>query len=129
MLGLMSACMPMGPGYRSMHEVDGAVVHSSPPPPVAYEWYLRARLALELEPPRLDDARDAIQRAIRIDPRDPHLWATRAEIEERSGQTDQARASARRALSIRPGYAPAQRVLTRLESGAPMSSRTDASSP
>ncbi len=125
LLACLGACFPMGAGYRSMHEVDGEVVHSSPPPPSAYESYLRARLALSYEPPQLDVARQHIQRALRIDSRDPHLWATRAEIEERSGQTEQALASARRALSIRPGYPPAERVVARLEGGA-VSASTDA---
>lgn len=112
-------CMPMmAPGYRSLHEVEGEVVQSPAPPPAAYEAYVRARLALETEPPQLDVAQYYIQRALKVDSRDPHLWATRAEIEEQLGQIEQAKASARHALDIRPGYPPAQRVLTRLEGGA-----------
>lgn len=114
-LGL--GCAAVAPSERSLHEVDGQVVSSSPPPPAAYEAYLRARLALESEPPRLDVAQRSIERAIRYDPRDPHLWTTRAEIEERAGQRDRAAASARRALAIRPGYPPAQEVLARVEGG------------
>ena len=91
------------------------MVSSRPPPPAAYEAYLRARLALDGEPPQLEEAQRSIERAIRYDPRDPHLWATRAEIEERSGRLDRAASSARRALVIRPGYPPAQEVLVRVE--------------
>ncbi len=113
----LGGCYAVGPGYRSLHVVDGEVVHSPPPPPSAYEAYLRARLALEHDPPRLDDARWYIEHALRIDPRDPHLWFTLAEIEERGGQVEEARASARHALAIRPGYPPAEQVLARLEPG------------
>jgi tetratricopeptide (TPR) repeat protein len=108
----------MGPGYRSLHVVEGEVVSSPPPSPSAYEAYLRARLAFEHEPPMLEDARFYIDEAIRFDPRDPQLWATRAEIEERAGQKAEAAAAARRALAIRPGYPLAEQVLARVEGGA-----------
>lgn len=125
-LGVLGACTPMlMPGYRSLHEVDGEVVHSYPPPPSAYEAYLRARLAMEREPPQLEVAQHYIRRAIKADSRDPHLWATRAEIEEGLGKIDQAKASAQRALALRPGYPPAQRVLSRLE-GGPVSAKAGA---
>lgn len=114
----------LGPGYRSLHVVDGQVVSSPPPTPSAYEAYLRARLAFEHEPPRLDDARFYIEEALRFDPRDPHLWATRAEIEERAGEQAEAAASARRALALRPGYPPAEQVLARVEGGATSSGAT-----
>lgn len=109
---------PAAPRDRTLHEVDGKVVSSPAPAPAAYEAYLRARLALEHEPPQLDVAQRSIERAIRFDPRDPHLWATRAEIEERAGEPEQAATSARRALAIRPGYSPAQEVLARVEGRA-----------
>jgi tetratricopeptide (TPR) repeat protein len=107
----------MGPGYRSLHVVDGEVVSSPPPSPSAYEAYLRARLAFEHEPPKIAEARFYIEEAIRFDPRDPHLWATRAEIEERAGEKAEAAAAARRALAIRPGYPLAEEVLARVEGG------------
>jgi Flp pilus assembly protein TadD len=125
LLGGLGACYPMGPGYRSLHQVDGQLVHSPPPPPSAYAAYLRARLAFEQEPPQLSEAQHHIEHALRLDPRDPHLWSTRAEIEERAGHADQALTSARRALAIRPGYPPAARVLARLE-GAGSGSTTAA---
>ncbi|MEM7154202.1 MAG: hypothetical protein AAF799_15255 [Myxococcota bacterium] len=115
-LGLLG-CGP-GPSTRSLHEVDGQVVASSPPPPVAYEEYLKARLALERDPPQLEEARRSIERALRYDPRDPHLWATHAEIEARAGERERAEASARKALAIRPGYPPAERVLAELSGGS-----------
>jgi tetratricopeptide (TPR) repeat protein len=108
----------MGPGYRSLHVVEGQVVSSSPPSPSAYEAYLRARLAFEHEPPKLEEARFYIAEAIGFDPRDPQLWATRAEIEERAGKKAEAAAAARRALAIRPGYPLAEQVLARVEGGA-----------
>lgn len=118
-LGALGGCMPMmAPSYRSLHEVDGELVQSVPPSPAAYEAYLRARLALDRDPPQPELAQRYIRRALKADPRDPHLWATRAEIEEQLGQIERAKESARRALVLRPGYPPAQRVLTRLEGGA-----------
>ena len=117
------------PEYRSLHVVDGEVVSSPPPSPSAYEAYLRARLAFEQDPPNLDEARFYIGEAIDFDPRDPHLWATRAEIEERAGKDAEAAASARRALAIRPGYPLAEQVLARVEGGATESSGATASAP
>lgn len=124
----LPGCSSMGSGYRSLHVVEGQVVSSPPPSPSAYEAYLRARLAFEHEPPRLDEARFYIDEAIRFDARDPHLWATRAEIEERAGLTAEAAASARRALAIRPGYPLAEEVLARVE-GRGTSSGATASAP
>lgn len=115
---LLGCAATIGPNERTLHEVDGRLVSSSPPPPAAYEAYLRARLALDRDPPQLPEAQRWIERAIRFDPRDPQLWATRAEVEERAGQSDRAAASARRALAIRPGYPPAQEVLSRVEGRA-----------
>lgn len=114
----LGGCYPVGPGYRSLHVVDGEVVHSPAPPPSAYEAYVRARLALDHDPPQLGEARYHLDRALRADPRDPHLWFTLAQLEELEGHVEEAKLSARRALTIRPGYPPAHRVLTRLEAGA-----------
>lgn len=124
-LGL-GGCGP-GPSTRTLHEVDGKTVASSPPPPVAYEEYLKARLALQSDPPQLEAARHAIERALRYDPRDPHLWATRAEIEALAGQTERAEESARKALSLRPGYPPAERVLAGLSKGTSSGVSSEAS--
>ena len=123
----LPGCYPMGQGYRSLHVVEGQVVSSPPPAPSAYEAYLRARLAFEHEPPKLDEARFYIDEAIGFDARDPHLWATRAEIEERAGKKAEAAASARRALAIRPGYPLAEEVLAWVEGGG--ASGTTASAP
>lgn len=129
-LGALAGCYAVGPGYRSLHEVDGELVTSPPPPPSAYEAYLRARLALEQEPPGIEDARYYIGFALQIDPKDPHLWATQAEIEARAGETERAVASARKALAIRPGYPPAERVLARVsEQGGDGATASTASVP
>ena len=119
----------MAPGYRSLHVVEGEKVSSPPPSPSAYEAYLRARLAFEHEPPKLEEARFYIQEAIRFDPRDPHLWATRAQIEERAGEKAEAAAAARRALVIRPGYPLAEEVLARVEGAEGETSGATASAP
>ncbi|MBL4684445.1 MAG: tetratricopeptide repeat protein [Nannocystaceae bacterium] len=114
----LAACGPMGPSARSLHVVEGELVHSRPPAPHAYESYLRARLALDATPPDPDAALSYLRRAQRSDPRDPHLWATRAEAEALKGDFEGARTSARRALALSPGYPPAQRVLATIDGGA-----------
>jgi len=119
----------VGPEYRSLHEVDGQLVRSPAPPPSAYEAYLRARLALEREPPQVDEARYYLGFALQLDPRDPHLWATQAELEEQAGQVERASAAARRALAIRPGYPPAQEVLSRLEQQGSAATASAATAP
>lgn len=129
--GCRGTMLGPGQGYRSLHVVDGQVVSSPPPAPSAYEAYLRARLAFEHEPPQLVEARFYIEEAIRFDPRDPHLWATRAEIEERAGKPMEAAAAARKALAFRPGYPLAEQVLARVEgaAGASGAAGTTASTP
>ncbi|MEX1369260.1 MAG: hypothetical protein AB1Z98_39390 [Nannocystaceae bacterium] len=114
-LGSGGLACAVSPNERTLHEVDGQVVSSPPPSPAAYEAYLRARLALDRDPPQLEDAQRYIERAIRFDPREPHLWTTRAEIEERAGEPGKAAVSARRALAISPGYGPAEQVLARVQ--------------
>lgn len=116
-LTLSAGCASSGPGYRSLHEVDGEVVYSPPVASGAYAAYLRARLALEASPPRLDEAQRSIEHALRFDPRDPHLWTTRARIAALAGDTDGAVESATRALTLRPGYPPAQSVMAELDRG------------
>lgn len=103
------------PSARSLHRVDDQLVSSRAPHPRAYEAYLRARLALELEPPDLAGAATQIDVALQYDPFDPHLWTTRAEIFAARGELDEARRSLDEALALRPGYAPAEAALQRLE--------------
>ena len=90
-LGLC-ACAVQGPRARALHEVDGELVYSNPPSAAAYEAYLRARVALNAEPPQLDMARAEIELAIRYDGRAPHLWTTRAEIAALAGDEETAAA-------------------------------------
>jgi tetratricopeptide (TPR) repeat protein len=99
---------------RTLHYVDGQLVSSRPISPVGYEAYLQARLALESDPPRLDEAAASIDEALRLDPDEPHLWTTRAEIADRAGDRDAALAAVRRALELAPDHEPARRLLTRL---------------
>ena len=115
---LAGACVRTGPADHTLHVVDGEVVHSSPPPSSAYAAYLRARLALEAEPPRLEEAQLEIEQALRADPRDPHLWTTRAEVAARRGDGPAATAAIDRAFALRPGYPPAKRLQARLSGGA-----------
>lgn len=117
MLCGLAACAPTGTSARSLHYVDEELVYSNPPPSLAYEAYLRARLALHAEPPQLGQARSEIEVALRYDRRAPHLWSTRAEIAAQQGEHDVAIASAEKALALRPGYAPAAAVLVQVRGG------------
>lgn len=111
------ACAPSGTSARSLHYVDTELVYSNPPSALAYEAYLRARVALSVEPARLEQARSEIEVALHYDRRAPHLWSTRAEIAALQGDDDAAVTSAERALALRPGYPPAQAVLASVRGG------------
>jgi Tfp pilus assembly protein PilF len=117
-LAFAGACVRNAPADHTLHVVDGEVVHSPAPPSSAYAAYLRARLALEAEPPRIDEAQVAIDQALRVDPRDPHLWTMRAEIAARRGDGPAASAAIDRAFALSPGYPPAKKLQARLEGGA-----------
>lgn len=112
-----AACAPTGTSARSLHYVDDELVYSNPPSALAYEAYLRSRLALSAEPPQLEQARAEIEVALHFDRRAAHLWSTRAEIAALQGEDDVAVASAERALTLRPGYEPAQAVLANVRGG------------
>ncbi len=116
LLGL-SACAPTATSARALHYVDDELVYSNPPSALAYEAYMRSRIALSAEPPRLEQARAEIEVALHYDRRAPHLWSTRAEIAALQGQDDVAVSSAERALALRPGYAPAEAVLADVRGG------------
>lgn len=113
----LSGCS--GNGYfvnRGLHYVtddDGneQLVRSTPPPPGAYEAYLRARLALERTPPLLDEARGHILDALRWHDADPQLWTVLAQIEWQLGNFAAAEQAIDRALALRPGYPEAERLL------------------
>lgn len=109
----LTACASQ-PDSRTLHVVDGELVQSDAPPPAAYEMYLRARLALDNDPPDLEAALGFIDRAILFDPQSPQLWVTRAEVREQLGDKEDARASLARALELDPGYEPAREMLGRL---------------
>jgi Tfp pilus assembly protein PilF len=112
------ACGSATHGSRGLHYVDGTLVQSQPVSSRAYEAYLRAQLALQANPPRLQEAMEHIVVALRYDARDPHLWTTKAEIHYRGGEMQEALDSCHRALELRPGYAPARTLLVTLEGGA-----------
>ena len=113
-LPLVVACASAGPSPRMLHELDGEIVYSRPANAVAYRAYLAARLAMETEPRDLELAENQINVALRYDPREPHLWTTRASIEHARGDTDAALASLQRALELRPDYPPARSLLVTL---------------
>lgn len=112
----------MGNGYyvnRGLHYVtdeDGneQLVRSTPPPPGAYEAYLRARLALERTPPLLDEARAHTLDALRWQDGDPQLWTMLADIEWQLGNFVAAEQAIDRALVLQPGYAEAERLLANM---------------
>lgn len=116
LLGL-AACAPTGTSARALHYVEGELVYSNPPAALSYEAYIRARLALSVEPPQLAQAQAEIEVAIHYDRRAPHLWSTKAEIAALQGQDDVAVSAANRALALRPGYPPAEAVLTHVRGG------------
>jgi tetratricopeptide (TPR) repeat protein len=114
-LGLLTmACVASTPSSRSLHEVDGQIVHSRPPSPAAYEAYLRARMALDAVPPRPEEALVELERLNRFAPKDAHLWATRAEAHALLGDNDAARQAANKALALDPESGKARRVLADL---------------
>lgn len=108
-LGFAAACASGGPSYRALHVVDGEEVYSRPVAGYAYEAYLRARLALEEEPPRLPEAQAFIETALQYDPRDPHLWTTQAEIAARSGNAGQSLVRSRSRASAQPRLSAGRR--------------------
>ena len=118
---LACACAPAGPSTRTLHYLDKDLVSTPSVDQRAYAGYLQARLALETDPPDLARALEQIELAIWHDRDDPHLWATRGEIELRMGDVDAARRSSHRALALGPSYPPARALAARLEqpSGAP----------
>lgn len=118
LLVLPACSAAVSPSARSLHYVDDELVYSRPASPQAYESYLKARLALDAEPADPETAMMYLRRAQRSDPRDPHLWATRAEAAAMLGDVEEARASAERALALAPGYPPARRVLASIDGGA-----------
>ncbi len=103
---------------RRLHYVDDQLVESDPPPPRAYEAYLRARLALERDPQDLASAREQIDEALRWDPKEPQLWTTRAEVQWLMGDLPGAEASLARALDLRPGYPAATQLRASLRAPA-----------
>jgi len=122
-----TGCLRTEPSDHALHVVDGDMVHSAPPPSSAYASYLRARLALDAEPPQLDAAQVAIDEALRADPRDPHLWTMRAEIAARRGDGGAVTAALDRAFALRPGYPPAKRLQAKLGAGASSARRSETS--
>jgi Tfp pilus assembly protein PilF len=114
---LGAGCAVHGPHPRALHYVDGDLVYSRPATSASYEAYVRARLALSVDPPHLDVAQAEIERALKYDARDPHLWTAQSEIAWKAGDEDRAVAAARRALTLRPGYPPAERMMAQLRGG------------
>jgi cytochrome c-type biogenesis protein CcmH/NrfG len=115
---LVVGCAPRGPSHQSLHVVDDQIVYSTPPPSTAYAAYLRCRLALEANPPRLDEAASWIDAAVAADPRDPQLWTVRGEIAARQGDGARAMASVKRALELSADYPAAKRLLAQLGQGS-----------
>ena len=113
---LASACAS-GPSSRSLHYIDDQLVTSPPVHHASYAAYLRARIALEAQPADLTTAAREIEAAIKIEPREPHLWTTLAEVELQRGDRQAALEASRIALQLRPEYGPAQQLLTKLEGG------------
>lgn len=120
---LAAGCASTAPSSRTLHELNGEVVYSRPPSPGAYEAYLRARLALDADPPRPEEALSYLERLQRIAPHDAHLWATKAEAYALLGEHDAAREAAQRSLAISPEDPKARRVLASLPGAASSAAR------
>ncbi|PRQ02988.1 hypothetical protein ENSA5_19270 [Enhygromyxa salina] len=124
-LALTSGCWANGYfANRELHYVtdeDGeqVLVKSPAPAPAAYEAYLRARLALDRDPPQLDVARGHILDALRWQPNEPQLWTVKAEIEWKVGDFAAAEDAIGKALALRPGYPEAQRLLAQIHEPLP----------
>jgi predicted Zn-dependent protease len=108
---------------RELHYVDDVLVASEAPAPAAYAAYLRARIALDRNPPQLDEARGHILDALRWQPDEPQLWTVKAEIEWKAGDFAAAERDLALALELRPGYPEAQRLLAQVRSAGNLSSR------
>lgn len=121
---VLVGCASGGTNGRALHVVDGTLVVSRPVSSTAYEVYLRARLALAANPPDLVQAQESIELALELDPRDPQLWTTQAEIAARARDDERAFAAARRALVLAPDYPPARKLLAELEGGEPSAALT-----
>ncbi|WP_157595625.1 tetratricopeptide repeat protein [Plesiocystis pacifica] len=114
----LSACIPSGYlAHRDLHYVDEVLVESPPGPPVAYESYMRARIALERDPPDFDLARGHVEDALHWQPNEPALWTLKGEIELRAGEAEAARVALERALSLSPSYPEALALLDELDGG------------
>ncbi len=124
----LAACATPRTSARSLHYVDDALVYSNPPSALAYEAYMRSRIALSSDPPRLEQAASEIEVALHFDRRAPHLWSTRAEIAALAGDDELAVSSAEKALALQPGYGPAQAVLASVGAG-PKAARVQPSHP
>jgi predicted Zn-dependent protease len=105
--------------YITDEEGNEQLVKTPPPAPAAYEAYLRARLALDRDPPQLDEARGHILDALRWQPEEPQLWTVRAEIEWKAGDFAAAENAIAKALALRPGYPEAQQLLARMRTPQP----------
>lgn len=112
---------------RGLHYVDGELVETKAPAPAAYEAYLRARLALERNPPQIEAARGHILDALRWQPDEPQLWTVKAEIEWKAGDFAAAEHDLARALELRPGYPEAQQLLATIRE--PQATATAAATP
>ena len=104
---------------RELHYVhdehgEELLVRTPAPSASAYASYLRAKLALERQPPQLEEARGHILDALHWQPNEPQLWTVKAQIEWQAGDFEAAEAALAQALMLRPGYAEAQRLLVQL---------------
>ena len=73
----------------------------------SYESYLRARLAMELQPPDMEYAFREIEQSLKRYPRDPQLLTTLAEIEWQRQRYPQSLVALERVLKSYPDYEPA----------------------
>jgi Tfp pilus assembly protein PilF len=108
LLATAAACATTrGPHQRDLESlavVDGEVVRASRPSSTAYALYLEAKLAMERQPPDLEQAAAAIDDAISYDPKDPGLWCVLAEIAGRRGDEARRREAQLEIEALAPGW-------------------------
>ena len=84
--------------------------------PYMYVGSLHRQLGfIELRAGRTTDARDDLEQAVELDPRDWHAYFLLGHAYRRLGETEAARRTWQRVLSLHPDYQPAREQIGRLD--------------
>jgi tetratricopeptide (TPR) repeat protein len=118
LLAMLAPACARGPHPRHQHLIDDELVATPAVRPDDYAAYLRVRLALDTPDGDLEAAKRDMDVLVRRRGDDPHLWTTKAELEHRLGDADEARAALDRAFALRPDYGPARALEARMAESA-----------